>query len=115
MNSICIHGFRTEECSSCRPCPHGLAVNRCARCRAATASAGRRAFVPPPAPETPPETYQGYEIVFSPPVNGWRYRGPDETTSRESYRSEFLARKAIDALDTAPVAEAPRSRKRRTG
>ncbi len=68
-------------------------------------------------PATPPDTdtasYNGFEIVFTPAVNGWQYRTPDDTLSRESYRSEFLARKAIDTLASAGVAEAPRASKRR--
>jgi hypothetical protein len=111
MNAPCIHGFRTEECASCRECKHGLPVSRCGRCRAAASTASRRAFVPGAAPETPPATYQGYEILFSPAVSGWLYRAPDAAVSRESYRSEFLARKAIDHLSSE--APAPPARKRK--
>jgi hypothetical protein len=55
-------------------------------------------------------TYNGFEILFQPALNGWQYRSPEATVSRESYRSEFLARKAIDRLGTPP-AKAP-ARKR---
>ena len=43
MTELCIHGFRTEECSSCRTCPHGLNAARCGRCVAAV-RAGKLVF-----------------------------------------------------------------------
>jgi hypothetical protein len=112
MTTLCIHGFRSDECASCRECPHGLAVSRCGRCRAAATAASRRRVVPATPPDTDTATYNGFEIVFTPSVNGWQVRAPDAPLSRESYRSAFLARKAIDTLGSAPVAEAPRKRRK---
>ncbi len=70
-------------------------------------------MVPVTPPDTDTATYNGFEIVFTPAVNGWQVRAPDDTLSRESYRSAFLARKAIDTLASAGVAEAPARKRRR--
>jgi hypothetical protein len=119
MTPLCIHGFRTAECSSCRDCPHGIPTSRCTRCRAAAAApspSSRRARVPVQVQEPAAETHKGFEILFAPAVSGWLYRAPDSAVSRESYRSVFLARKAIDNLGSAkapaPVAAAPRRKKK---
>jgi hypothetical protein len=97
MTASCIHGFDAEQCASCHTCSHGLAAARCGRCAAAaTASARRR---PKPAVETPPSVkHAGFEIYYVPEVSGWQYRAPDSTTSALSYRSVFLARKAVDEV-----------------
>lgn len=95
MSSPCIHGFAEEQCSSCQPCPHGLAKGRCGRCIAATASAPRRvATIVGDVPA--PEERSGFEIFYVPELSGWQYRDPDDRTSPVSYRSLFLARKAVD-------------------
>ena len=46
--------------------------------------------------------------------SGWRYRGPDEAASPLSYRSAFLARKAVDQLPEGgtPVAAAKKASKK---
>jgi hypothetical protein len=58
-------------------------------------------MVPSTAPQ-PSETHAGYELYYDPAVSGWQFRSPDAEPSRESYRSAFLARKAIDALGDEP-------------
>jgi len=58
--------------------------------------------VPSTAPQ-PSETHAGYELYYDAAVSGWQFRSPDAEPSRESYRSAFLARKAIDALDDEPT------------
>ena len=98
MTSPCKHGFPTEQCASCRPCPHGLSAGGCGRCLTASAAASRRRVVPAPAEGTASHDHLGYEIFYVPEVSGWHYRGPDSAASLESYRSVFLARKAIDNL-----------------
>ena len=108
MSDPCIHGFSTEQCVSCRTCPHGQLVTSCVRCRAALkvrTGAG-------PAAELPSEQHGGYEIFFEPAVSGWRYRGKDEAASQLSYRSAFLARKAVDGLGGAPAAVATATAKK---
>ncbi len=98
MTPQCIHGFRTDECASCQSCPHGLSVARCGRCAAAAAST-RRA-VPAAAPQAS-EEYAGFEIFYDPAVSGWYYRAPEgAAASPQSYRSVFLARKAVDRVAT---------------
>lgn len=97
MTPACKHGFPIEQCASCRTCPHGLAASGCGRCLNASAAASRRRMVAAPSSDTASQDHQGYEIFYVPEVNGWHFRGPD-VTSAESYRSVFLARKAIDHL-----------------
>ena len=96
MTLECIHGVPTQQCAACRTCEHGLMASRCGRCRAALAKK--------PAPGAQPsEQYEHYEIFFVPAENSWYYRAPDEdgTVSRESYRSAYQARRAVnDALTT---------------
>jgi hypothetical protein len=97
MTPLCIHGFRSEHCASCRTCPHGLVTAGCGRCLAASTSAARRR--PAVTLETPPsEEHAGFEIFYVPAVTGWQFRRPEAASSELSYRSVFLARKAIDAL-----------------
>jgi len=98
MTAPCIHGFRTEECTSCRTCPHGLVTSRCGRCiRASSTPAGRKALLVS-HDEHPSEERHGYEIVYVPELSGWQVRSPDRAPSDESYRSIFLARKAVDEM-----------------
>jgi hypothetical protein len=101
MPAPCIHGFRTDECTSCRTCPHGLVTSRCARCiKASSTPAGRKALLVAHG-EHPSEERAGFEIVYVPALSGWQVRSPDIPTSDESYRSIFLARKAADDLAAA--------------
>lgn len=112
MTELCIHGFQTDQCSSCRTCPHGLASYRCGRCRADAAARSRRRIVPAPARDPATETYNGFEIFYEPTLNGWKYRTPEDATSPVSYRSAFLTRKAIDRLGPAEASGTAAKRKR---
>ena len=112
MTPVCIHGFSVEQCAACRTCPHGLMSSRCGRCQAAAASASRRRPKVSAGPAPLSQEHQGFEIFWAPAVDGWQYRAADSAASVESYRSVFLARKAIDGLATAPP-PAPRASKKR--
>jgi hypothetical protein len=105
MTDPCIHGFRTEECTSCRTCPHGLVTSRCGRCiRASSTPAGRKALLVAKG-DHPSEERAGFEIVYVPELSGWQVRADDAAISDESYRSIFLARKAADDLAAASAAK----------
>ena len=108
MTPLCIHGFRTDECASCRTCPHGLTRGRCSRCEAADAAASRARLKVPE--NHPSQAYGDFEIFYDPAVSGWYYRAGDAEHSRQSYRSAFLARKAVDGLGNG--AKGARSDKR---
>jgi hypothetical protein len=98
MTNECIHGVPTQQCAACRTCTHGLTASRCTRCRAALAKK--------PAPSAQPsERHEQYEIFFVPAENSWYYRAPDDggTVSRESYRSAFQARRAVNAAIATPA------------
>jgi hypothetical protein len=106
--SPCIHGFIPEHCAACRTCRHGLQTARCGRC----SSTGRVTALPAEAPR-PSETYAGFEIFFVPVERGWYHRAGDGTTSVESYRSAFQARRAINLLlEAKPAGKSARSAKR---
>jgi hypothetical protein len=100
MDPRCVHGFPPEHCSQCRICPHGLATSRCGRCNNAVA---QRAAAKRTPPAQPTEVHRGFEIFFVPQERSWYYRkDADAPLSRESYRSAFQARLAINAeLDQA--------------
>ena len=100
MTSPCIHGFLPQHCASCRTCEHGQTASACLRCRTTVAS--RKAAAPPEV--EPSHEHGGYEIFFEPEASGWRYRSSDAAPSRESYRSAFLAHKAVDQLGGVSVA-----------
>jgi hypothetical protein len=115
MTTECIHGVPTQQCAACRTCMHGLTTSRCGRCRAALTKN------PSPSPQ-PSEQLGPYEIFFVPAENSWYYRGQDDggMVSRESYRSAFQARRAVNAALATPSAAsatlaAPTSRKKRKG
>jgi hypothetical protein len=87
-------------------------TSTCVRCRATlTARPSSKA----PVVTHPSEEHAGFEIFFEPAVSGWRYRGQDAAASTLSYRSAFLARKAVDEISngdgSAPVSK--KSGKRR--
>src|SRR4029079_11294641 len=50
----------------------------------------------------PSEQHAGFEMYYEPAVTGWLYRGADAAPSHLSYRSAFLARKAVDELAAPP-------------
>jgi hypothetical protein len=104
MTELCIHGFSTEQCASCRTCPHGLISNRCGRCVATAARSARRKPSAMAEADASNSEHQGFEIVYVPAVTGWQVRGPGIEES-ESYRSVFLARRAIDKLASQPTAK----------
>ena len=110
MTAPCIHGFRADQCASCRTCPHGLTAGGCGRCLAASSTAARRRLSLAPIEQPAPEDHHGFEIFYAPAVNGWLFRAPDSTASAESYRSVFLARKAIDSLSPAATDTSPPKR-----
>jgi hypothetical protein len=107
----CIHGFDPGQCAACRTCPHGLAASKCGRCLAAQSSAARRRPPLATVPELPDEEHQGWEIFFVPALSGWQIRQPDATPLPESYRSLFLARKAVDEMIANPPAAKPTKRR----
>jgi len=114
MPHYCVHGFRTAECASCRICSHGFVTSRCAQCNAprrVQSARFARASASGLLTETPePITYSGFEIFYVPQVSGWRFRAnADAPPSALSYRSVFLARKAIDAGETPKPAKQARS------
>ena len=98
MTSACKHGFPTEQCAACRTCPHGLTARGCGRCLASAAAASRRRLLPAPPEGTASHEHGGLEIYFVPEVNGWQFRDAENRPSALSYRSVFLAKKAIDQL-----------------
>ena len=102
MSSSCIHGFPVEQCASCRSCPHGLTASRCGRCLAETSAAARRRLAATPAPHPASEEHNGWEILYVPAVSGWQVRPPQADVIEGSYRSAFLARKAVDELIANP-------------
>ncbi|HEX6139790.1 MAG TPA: hypothetical protein VF013_04905 [Candidatus Limnocylindria bacterium] len=106
MFDPCIHGFIPDQCASCRTCPHGLSAARCGRCQAKpTTKVSERG-------SAASQEHLGWEIIYVPALSGWQVRQPDTTPSADSYRSVFLARKAIERLQAAPPA-APRSKRGR--
>lgn len=116
MSSFCIHGFASDQCAACRTCDHGLITSRCGRCAAdastprRTVAASRRATPEGDLPES--EQRGDWEIFYVPALSGWQVRGPEEAVIPTSYRSLFLARKAVDDLVANPPA--PRAAKRGT-
>jgi hypothetical protein len=99
MTNSCIHGFPADQCASCRTCPHGLTAGRCGRC--VSAANTRRA--PTTVAAKPSEEHRGFEIYYVPEVSGWHYRDAEARASELSYRSAFLARKAVDEIASRPA------------
>lgn len=110
MTSPCIHGFRTEQCAACRPCPHGLVTSQCGRCMKASSTPALRKAAIATHGDNPSEERAGFEIYYEPALNGWRYRADESAPSVESYRSVFLARKAVDQLAAAAGVKESKSR-----
>ena len=110
MTDRCKHGFEPQTCASCRRCAHGIAESRCGVCVPRTAREATLMLAndqPRPA-----EEHRGYEILYVAGQRSWFTRSdPDAPLSAASYRSSFLARRAIDRLVDAP-APAPVRKKR---
>lgn len=83
-------------------------TSNCTKCRA-PAPTRKASQVVGPVPPT--EEHGGYEVYFEPEVSGWRYRGAESAPSPLSYRSAFLARKAIDQLGDEPERKSSRKTK----
>lgn len=109
MSGLCIHGFEAGQCASCQTCQHGLIASRCGQCSAAS-SARSRAAADDPSVE--PEARNGWEIFYAPEVSGWRVRAPEAAALPDSYRSLFLARKAVDQMAGDPSTARPAKRGR---
>lgn len=111
MTDRCIHGFEAQTCASCRRCQHGILEARCAICAPRTARQATVQLANEAA--RPSETHRGYEISYVPRERSWYIRAEDETDPvKGSYRSAFLARRAIDAILDAPApTRAGKSRK----
>jgi hypothetical protein len=107
----CFHGFPVEQCASCRTCSRGLTAGRCGRCLAESTVAGRRRLASSPAPEPPSEEHQGWQILYVPAVSGWQVQPPEADVMEGSYRSAFLARKAVDEWIANPPAARPSNRR----
>lgn len=114
MTDRCIHGFDAQICSSCRRCAHGLLDSRCGICTPRTAREAT-VMLQNDGPR-PSEEHRGYEIFYAAGTRSWYYRAdPDSPPSRESFRSAFMARRAIDALLDAPEPVASgKGKKKRT-
>jgi hypothetical protein len=65
-----------------------------------------------PAAE-PSQEHRGHEVYFVPAERSWYFRESPDVLPRESYRSAFLARRAIDTAVDNPPKPASRSTKRR--
>jgi hypothetical protein len=87
------------------PCIHGFVAGQCASCHATDASAPALK-----SDEGDVEERQGWEIFYVPAVTGWQVRAPESEVVPDSYRSLFLARKAVDRM--IANRPAPRSGKR---
>jgi len=111
-SSSCIHGFDAGQCAACRTCPHGLTASRCGRCAAATASAARRAPSSQSLPQPADEERAGWQIFYVPELSGWQIRQPDAAPAPDSYRSLFLARKAVDQMGANASPERPTKRRK---
>ena len=96
MSESCIHGFPTTQCAACRPCPHGIVTSRCSRCLADSTATARRRLVSTNVQAQPDEEREGWEIFYVPALSGWQVRAPAAAVMEGSYRSLFLARKAVD-------------------
>jgi hypothetical protein len=103
VSDSCIHGFPINHCASCRTCPHGLATSRCGRCLAESTAIARRKPVSAQGSQPPPdEEREGWEIFYVPALSGWQVRAPEAAVMDGSYRSLFLARKAVDSWIANP-------------
>lgn len=107
MSGLCIHGFEAGQCASCRTCRHGLIKIRCGECLSESVAAPR-ASAAASDPASEPEARNGWEIFYAPEVSGWRVRAPEAAVLPDSYRSLFLARKAVDQMTASPPSRSAR-------
>ncbi len=105
MSLPCIHGFEAGQCASCRTCIHGMPVTRCGQCLAGSRARSQVSSTPN-GPISEPEARNGWEIFYAPEVSGWRVRAPEAAVLPDSYRSLFLARKAVDQMTPSPASRA---------
>ena len=68
--------------------------------------------MPPATAQQPDEVREGWAIYFVPELSGWQIRQPDAGAMPDSYRSLFLARKAVDEMIANPPAPKPTKRHR---
>ena len=60
----------------------------------------------------PSEEHRGFEILYVTGERSWRYRADGQSTpSRDSYRSSFLTRRAVDRILDEPAPAPRRTRK----
>lgn len=110
MTDRCIHGFEPQNCASCRRCPHGILESRCGVCAPRTAREAT-IMLANDGPR-PSEEHRGYEILYVAGQRSWHIRADESApVSRDSYRSPFQARRAIDQIIDAPP-PAPSKKKR---
>jgi hypothetical protein len=110
MTDRCIHGFEPQTCASCRRCVHGLAESRCGVCVPRTAREATLMLANDQP--RPPEEHRGYQILYVAGQRSWFTRpDPDAPLSAESYRSSFLARRAIDRMIDAPPSAPAKGRR----
>jgi hypothetical protein len=91
MSVSCIHGFQQGQCATCSPVDSRPADS---------------------ATDGTSEERQGWEIFYVPAVSGWQLRSPEATVVPDSYRSLFLARKAVDHMIANPPPARPAKRGR---
>lgn len=63
-------------------------------------------------PELPDEERNGWQIYYVPELSGWQIRQPDAAPMPDSYRSLFLARKAVDRMVADPPPTRPTKRRK---
>jgi hypothetical protein len=103
MTDQCIHGFDAQHCASCRRCSHGLIENRCAECGAPRTAREATLMLANDRPR-PSMTHRGHEILYVAGERSWYIKADaDAPRSAVSYRSSFLAQRAVDALLDAPA------------
>lgn len=102
MTDRCIHGFEAQICASCRRCAHGLLESRCGACSPRTSREAMLRLATEAA--RPTEAHRGYEISYVANERSWYIRADAEASrSRNSFRSAFQARRAIDDLLDHPA------------
>jgi ribosomal protein L37E len=110
MTDHCIHGFDAQHCASCRRCSHGLLESRCSQCGPPRTAREATTMLANDAPQ-PSTSHRGHEILYVAGERSWYFRADaDSPRSAVSFRSSFLARRAVDALLDAPAKGAGQKR-----